>query len=147
MVPVHRHDLQEERISSTTLNYAVYVSGSCMARFVHAPDAAHFRQQLIHRIREESPDLDPVLVAAGVTVEDAPHESLRHQADGLPVHVWLVWADRCLVSVHASRMGAEAARRQQLRARRADDADSEAAIIVTTACIQERAGGAHRSLE
>lgn len=76
-------------MSSTTLNYAVYVSGACMARFVHAPDAAHFRQQLIHRIREESPDLDPVLVAAGVTVEDAPHESHRHQADGLPVHVWL----------------------------------------------------------
>lgn len=91
-----------------------------MARFVHAPDAFHYRQQLIHRIREEAPDLDPVLVAAGVTVEESPHESLRRQADGLPVQVWLVWEGQQLLGVHSTREGAEAALKMQRKARQGD---------------------------
>lgn len=50
--------------------YAVYVADECMARFVHAPDAAHYRQQLIRRILDEAPELLATNVAAGVSVRD-----------------------------------------------------------------------------
>lgn len=126
-------------MSSPALDFAVFVGGECMARFVHAPDAAHYRQQLIHRIRGEAPDLDPVQVAAGVAVVDSPHSPIRRQADGLPVHVWLVWAGRSLISVHASRSGAEAARRKQTRVRRVGGADTDTSVIVSKACVLDDA--------
>lgn len=56
-------------MSTPPLAYAVYVADECMARFVHAPDAAHYRQQLIHRIQDEAPDLDQTLIAAAVSVK------------------------------------------------------------------------------
>lgn len=56
LVPLYKQPLKETPMSTPPLAYAVYVADECMARFVHAPDAAHYRQQLIHRIQDEAPD-------------------------------------------------------------------------------------------
>ncbi len=59
-------------MTASALAFAVYVGPECVARFVHAPDADHYRHLLVHRIRDEAPDLDPRLIAACVAVRDDP---------------------------------------------------------------------------
>ncbi|MEI2775388.1 MAG: hypothetical protein V9G19_05315 [Tetrasphaera sp.] len=119
------------------LDYAVYVADQCMARFVYTPDAAHYRQQLIHRIRDQAPDLGPAQIAAGVTVEESPHESLRRQAVELPVQVWLVWEGQQLLGVHSTREGAEAALEMQRGPRQGDLGERTASLAVTAVWVAE----------
>lgn len=122
-------------MSSPTLDFAVYVGGECMACFVHTPDAAHYRQQLIHRICDEAPDRKRSEVAAGVTVNDAPRSPVRRQDDGLPVQVWLVWDGQQLLGVHSTREGGEAAREWHLVRLLGDALDATTSVVLTTACV------------
>lgn len=136
-MPLHEQPPNENHVSDPPLDYAVCVGPGCMAGFVHAADTAHYRQQLIHRIRDQAPDLDPVLVAAGVTVEESPHESLRRQADELPVQVWLVWEGQQLLGVHSTREGAEAALEMQRGPRQGDLGERTASLAVTAVWVAE----------
>lgn len=113
--------------------FAVYVGDECMARFVHVPDAAHYRQQLIHRIRDAAPDLPAPLVAAGVSVRDEAPAAV------MPTRVWLLWDGHQLVSTHATSDGADDARRERLELRHTlhlGTTDTDEAVTVTTENIR-----------